>query len=1295
MGINFTFSENQFNRIFPFYILINQHMIIESTGNTLDKIFPGTKGILFSENYRIKQPNLTDLSFKSLISISNQILILECFNNHQTNLRGQIEYLSETNQLLFVGSLLHTSIEKLINKDLSLHDFAIHDPNTDLYFASNKEEITSDDKKPLIFPIDSSKENLKKATREINKIAIFPIQNPDPIIRIDFNGKILNSNPQNKKFDYFIFEEKLFRYTDLFKLIATKIDLNKEKWEFKTQSGNTEYSFVCIPKKEEGFIDIFATDISDLIKEDLQLDRLYFIIQQTHQSIAITDDKVQIEWVNNAFEKNTGFSLDESKGKSPGSLLQGKDTNPETIQFMRRQIRKARPFTCELYNYKKSGEGYWGRLSVQPIFDKTGKLVQFFSILEDITNEIETKAARQETQNRMSSLINNLQAGVLLVNEYRKIDLVNARFCEIFQLDIEPANLIGSSSALTIEASKYLFKDPDSFVSNIELRKKEKKIITKEILELEDGRILERDFIPIWNEGKYKGNLWVYTDITEIANAEKKLELQKIFYEEILDSLPADVAVFDKHHTYLYVNPKGIKDQKVRKWIIGKKDEDYALLKNKPIDFYENRRKIFDEVLKSKKIKSWEEESKKSDGSIIHVLRNMYPVINEDHQIKLIIGYGVDISYTKSILHKIEESEKKYRELIDNSMALITTIDLDGTILTANPIVSQTLGYTDEEIIGHKITEFMSENDRKLFNKRDLLKIKKEKKAIGVLNIINKNGTVSNILFNNILKEEVGKVPYMNGFAIDITNRIKAEEELKKAKIISEEIAQSKQKFLAHMSHEIRTPMNAIMGMTNQLTKTILTNEQQIQINIIKNASSNLLNIINEILDLSKIEARKLSLEKIGFEPKSVIGQAMQVMMHKAEEKDLLFTNSYCDLNLAEVLIGDPYRLNQILLNLVSNSIKFTDKGTVDISCMVLEDNGLQQKVKVVVRDTGKGMDEEFTKKLFKKYSQEDESTARIYGGTGLGMSICEELVHLMDGTISVESKKGVGTSISFVIPFEKGNKDQIQVKEIIKLDTNILRGRRVLIADDYEINRLVAATILNFFEVITEEAKNGIEAIEKIEAGNFDLVLMDVQMPDMDGIEATEYIRSKISKTLPIIALTAYALKGDDKKFIDAGMNDYLSKPFEENQLLEITIKWIQKTEIVEPKNEKSVTKDTFEIKRPLNTPLFDLTKIQTIAKGNKEFINKMIDLFINITPVSIIDMKNAYAENDFEKLRKLAHRIKPSVDNLEISSIKEDIREIELNAENYKTSEQLESLILKVEKVMTEVVSDLRLLI
>jgi PAS domain S-box-containing protein len=1285
MANSFNFSETDFNRIFPFYILLNEHLTIESNGASLEKIFPGTTRNQFWEYFRIKQPNLIDLSFDNLKSSTNQILIVECFNQHHTVLRGQIEYLPETNQLLFLGRPWFNTLDNLINKNLTLNDFALHDPITDLYQVSNTTQLSNIDLTPLIQPIDFKNENLTSASKEINKISISPLLNADPLIRIDFNGRILNDNPQIQKFEYFIFEEKLFRYADLFKLIARKIDLNAEKWEFKVQSGNVEYSFVCKPKKEDGYIDIFGSEITQLKKDELQLDRLYYIIQQTQQSIAITDANVKIEWVNNAFEKNTGYSLNEAIGKKPGSLLQGKDTNPETVQFMRRQIRKSRSFTCEIYNYKKSGEGFWGRLSIQPIFDNKGKLVQFFSILEDITKEIETKAQRQEAINRMSSLINNLQAGVLLVNEHQIIELVNARFCEIFKIEIEPDKLINTKSSVTIDHANHFFKNRESFESNIKQYKQEKKIISGEILEMVDGRFFEIDFIPIWNEGNYNGNLWVYTEITEKINTDKKLEDQKIFYEEVLDNIPADIAVFDNQHHYLFVNPKGISDPSLRKWLIGKKDEDYVEYRNKPKSIVKERRKLFDEVLNSKVLKSWEEELKQPDGTTHYILRHMYPVLDVRNQVKLVIGYGVDITYTKNVLLQKEESESKYKDVVENSLALITTHDLDGKLLSANPIVSNTYGYNDEEFIGHSIADFMLEEDRHLFFESYLIKIKKEKKLSGIFRIVNKNGDITFTLFNNFLKEEIGKEPYVIGFAVDITNRIKAEEELKKAQKITEEVAQSKQKFLAHMSHEIRTPMNAIMGMTNQLSKTALNKDQQYYIEIITGASSNLLNIINEILDLSKIEAGKLTLEKIGFVPKAVIDQAMQVMKHKAEEKGLLFTNSYFDIKLADVLIGDPYRLNQILLNLVSNSIKFTDKGNVDISCTVINENATHQIVNVIVKDTGKGMDEAFTKKLFKKYQQEDDSIARIYGGTGLGMSICEELVHLMDGTISVESKKGEGTSISFIIPFEKGTKDLITIKEIVKLDTDTLKGSRILIADDYEINRLVASTILSNFGVITEEAKNGIEAIEKIELGNFDLVLMDVQMPDMDGLEATNYIRNKISKTLPIIALTAYALKGDDAKFIEAGMDDYLSKPFEENQLLEIIIKWIKKTEIKLPK----------EIIIPKIAPLFDMTKIQMIAKGNKEFVNKMMGLFIESTPTSILDMKTAYSNSDFEKVRKIAHRIKPSVDNLEISSIKNEIREIEMNAESYKTSEQLENLILKVEKVMNEVVSNLRLLV
>lgn len=1248
MAINLTFSENDLNRLFPYYILLNEDLAIESTGTAIENIVPGMKERHYSEFFQIKQPKIESLDFEILKSYSDQNFILQCLNEQHSILSGQFDYIPDTKQFIFIGK-------------------ESENDQTDI---------------------------LKVERDDIYKMALFPYQNPDPVIRLDFKGNILLANPAAEKIDYFIYDEKFSSKEDLFRLIAEKIDLNLARWEFGAKSGNIEYRFSCIPLKEDGYINIYGRNVNLSKKDLLHQDQLNLIIQQTKQSVVITDENAKIEWVNKSFEKVTGYSIEEVKGKTPGSFMQGKDTDSKTVKYMRRQIRKGRAFSCDVFNYTKSNVGYWVRIIAHPIFDKKGNLVQYFAIREDITEEKKSQAKIQEAINRLSSLITNLHAGVLLVNEQNKIDLVNTHFCELFNIKEDPSLLIGTESSKITEYSKSFFKDPTLFLSNINRYKEEKKLVTGEIWELIDGRYFVRDFIPIWNENTFNGNLWVYTEITEKINADKNLEDQKAFYEEILDNIPADIAVFDNQHHYLYVNPKGISDPILRKWLIGKKDEDYVRFRNKPLSLLNGRRKLFNDVMSSKVLKSWEEELKQADGSIHHILRNLYPVINEDKQVKLIIGYGVDITYSKNILSQIEESEKKYRDVIENAQALITTHDMNGTLLTANPIVGKTYGYLDEEFIGHNITEFMPPEERAFFNDRYLLKIKKEKKLGGIFKVLNKNGSITYTLYNNLLKEETGKEPYVIGFAVDITNRVKAEEELKKAQIITEELARTKQNFLANMSHEIRTPMNAIMGMTNQLSKTVLTKDQHYYIDIIQNASSNLLHILNEILDLSKIEAGKLSLEEIAFEPKLIIGQVMQVMKHKSEEKGLLFTNSFCDIKLADVLIGDPYRLNQIMLNLVSNAIKFTENGSVDISCQVIEEKETQQTVKVSIKDTGKGMDESFTKNLFKKYSQEDGSISRIYGGTGLGMSICEELVHLMNGTIQVESKKGVGTTVTFEIPFGKGTKAQIPIKEITQLDTSILKGRKVLITDDYEINRLVATTILNDYGVITIEAKNGIEAIEAIEKEKFDVILMDVQMPEMDGVEATNIIRKRISKTIPIIALTAYALKGDDAKFIDEGMNDYLSKPFEENQLLEILIKWIKKTEINKPTNI-SLPKKIVEAKLSNSeeyVPLFDLSKLKMISKGNIEFINKMIALFIETSSTSIVDMKQAYLNNDFEKISKIAHRIKPSIENLEISSLKNEIKEIEMNAENYQKSEQLEHLILKVEQVLNEVTSNLK---
>jgi CheY-like chemotaxis protein len=365
------------------------------------------------------------------------------------------------------------------------------------------------------------------------------------------------------------------------------------------------------------------------------------------------------------------------------------------------------------------------------------------------------------------------------------------------------------------------------------------------------------------------------------------------------------------------------------------------------------------------------------------------------------------------------------------------------------------------------------------------------------------------------------------------------------------------------MSHEIRTPMNAILGMANQLAKTPLDSKQMFYLDTINSASENLLVIINDILDLSKIEAGKLQLENIGFAPKEVVNRAMQVLMHKAEEKGLYLTDSKCITDLWPVLMGDPYRLNQVLLNLISNAIKFTEKGGVNICSNIVNETAATQTICISIQDTGIGMDEAFVNNLFDKFSQEDVSVTRQYGGTGLGMSICKDLIELMGGEIKVESKKGTGTKVSFTVEFTKGNTSNLPAKETACITKEVLAGRKILVVDDNKMNRLVAKTILSNYGAVVTEAVNGSEAIEMLLNADIEVVLMDIQMPVMGGVEATRIIRDNISKSLPVIALTANAIKGDNEKYIEGGMSAYLSKPFKEMDLLNIVASWVNKEKV------------------------------------------------------------------------------------------------------------------------------------
>lgn len=1151
------FNKPQLNRLFPFHIIINKNLIVESIGRSLNKLINHTIDSDFTENYAILRPKIDKVTFESLHSLKDQLIIIQCKNENKTILRGQIEFFENSNKILFIGSVWYNSIEEVTENKLKISDFAISDTMIDMLHILKANEITNQDLKQILNKLNKQKLELKLANKEIHEIAQFPTENPDPLIRINFEGKLLRQNPAAEALKTFNYQNVNYTAEDFFKFIAPKIDFLNSRWLFEAKSGNNDYSFICRTNIENKYVNIYGRNNTEAKKNQEELKLLSIIIHETENAVIITDNKGKIEWVNKAFNKVTGFNFEDVKGKTPGKVLQGKDTDPQTVIYIREQLRLAQPFTTEIYNYKKSGKGYWLRISVQPLFDDDGNVERFFGIEEDITAERE---------------------------------------------------------------------------------------------------------------------------------AENKLNTQRKFYEEILDNIPADISVFDTQQKYLYVNPTGINNPLLRKSIIGKSEKDFLQLINLSVDVANYRSLKFKNVLETKKLVSWEEEIPVDNGKNINVVLNLFPVLNKENEVQMVIGYGVDITETKNIQLQIIESEKRYRDLIDNSLAIISTHNLEGKFLTINPMVKTTFGYEEDEIVGKNISEFLPDKEKANFISGYINIIKKEKKISGLFRLIHKNGHVVYTLFSNYLKEEPGKEPYVIGFSVDISERVKAQKELEIAKKTTERLAQTKQNFLANMSHEIRTPMNAIIGMTNQLCKTNLQDNQRFFLGHIKTAADNLLIIINDILDLSKFEAGKLSIETIGFEPKKLIKTAMQIISIKAQEKGLVITNSFFDQNISPVLIGDPYRLNQILLNILSNSVKFTEIGLVDIRCEVINDADAEQTIKTTIRDTGIGIEKEFINNLFSKFSQENKSVTRQYGGTGLGMNITYELIQLMNGNIKVESEKGKGTIVSFTINFKKGNKDNLPIKETAIIDAKLFEGKSILVTDDNEMNRVVASTILSGYGIIIEEAGNGKEAIDKIQKQHFDLVLMDVQMPEMDGIEATSYIRENISKDLPIIALTAYALKGDAEKFIAAGMDDYLSKPFEEKKLLNLISHYLFKSVKKPQDTSNNVIVD--DIKKP---ELYNINTLKSLIGDDPEYINKLVNIFIKQVIDVLPQIKNAFEEDNFERVKNIAHGIKPSIDNMGISSLFDVVREIESTSWDDSSREELGKLITLLSDVLQAVLKQL----
>ncbi len=572
------------------------------------------------------------------------------------------------------------------------------------------------------------------------------------------------------------------------------------------------------------------------------------------------------------------------------------------------------------------------------------------------------------------------------------------------------------------------------------------------------------------------------------------------------------------------------------------------------------------------------------------------------------------------------------------------------------------------------------------------------------------DGKLTDVLFNgSVYKDGLGNVLGVVIVARDTTEQKRIESELVEAKVfaelatdlaieakgkaesatqIAENAVKAKQQFLSNMSHEIRTPMNAIIGFTKVVLKTDLSAKQKEYLNAIKLSGDSLIVLINDILDLAKVDAGKMKFEKIAFKMTNSISAMIHLFETKILEKNLQLIKKY-DSKIPKVLVGDPVRLHQIILNLVSNAIKFTNKGEIKVNVQILNEDEENVNIEFAVSDTGIGIPEDRIVHIFENFQQATSETSRLYGGTGLGLAIAKQLVESQGGTIGAKSQLGKGSTFTFILPFQKTKGEAASEIESVQLDANV-KGLKVLVVEDIALNQLLMKTLLDDFEFEHDIAANGKIAIEKLQTKEYDIILMDLQMPEMNGFEATEYIRNKMNLQIPIIALTADVTTVDLDKCKAVGMNDYISKPIDENLLYCKIVDLLKISNSIKEEGYNNHTE--IEIPLPSNDKYVDLAYMKKRTKDNPKLILEMISLYLKQTSPLINSMKKGLLDNDWNLIYSSVHKLIPSFSIIGMSKDYENMaKKIQEYASTQQHLDELPALVLKLEDVCSRACEEL----
>lgn len=823
-----------------------------------------------------------------------------------------------------------------------------------------------------------------------------------------------------------------------------------------------------------------------------------------------------------AVEKLLGYTADEVIGQHFTLFVQ--PHNQETIRTFYADMLATRQDSTynEFPALTKDGREVWIGQTVR-LITSDEQILELVAVARDISDRKQAEAALTTTQARLSTLITNLQSGVLVEDENRNIILVNQLFCDFFNIPAPPGSLIGQDCSQSAENAKHLFADPVAFTRRVDNLLSRRELVAGEQWATIDGRMLERDYIPIVLGDQYLGHLWRYTDVTERFLSREQLRL----------------------------------------------------------------------------------------------------------------------------------SEEKYRGIMNNMELGLLEVDNQQLITHAYERFCQMVGYSQEELIG--------QNAQLLFvptEYSETLNWQQEGRREGQagsyeIQMMKKDGSRIWVLISGVpISDEKGIISGSMGIHYDITERKLLEQELEQARHVADEARQAEKQFLANMSHEIRTPLNAIIGMSHLLFDTRPSPQQVEYIEILKTSADFLHSLISDLLDMTKIEAGRVEVHPRPFDLAGLLRATQRVFQMKLENRPIDI-DVMLDARITGDFIGDDVMLNQILLNLIGNAEKFTEEGCIRLTARIKQQEDEQYWIEFQVSDTGTGIADDKLEIIFQKFRQVNPQGYK-HRGTGLGLAITKELVELQAGTISVTSREGEGSVFTFVLPFVRSaapTERPDTMDQTTSADAT-LELCHLMVVEDNLMNQKYVGKLLDKWKIRYTLACDGKKAVEEAKRQPFDLILMDIQMPIMDGYQAAVAIRStqNPNQHVPIIALTASAMPDHKSIALSVGMDDFLPKPFEPNQLYTILKKYA-----VPHANGVTNGSDT-----PPSDPL-DRPQLTAIYEGDNEYAVDMFATFLeDVLPEFAIFASEVTNEN-WVAVSRLAHKLKPTLSMVGLTTLQDRLNRVD----------------------------------